>query len=69
MKVILAETATTLAAPREKYLWNMIYKNWIAQYETELSWIRQLRTLFCSIETGYEITYHIVDDTNHIVAG
>jgi DNA-binding PadR family transcriptional regulator len=27
---------------REKYLWDMIYKNWIAQYETELSWIRQM---------------------------
>ena len=29
--------------PREKYLWDMIHKNWIAQYETELSWIRQMR--------------------------
>jgi len=29
--------------PREKYLWDMIYKNWIAQYETELNWIRQIR--------------------------
>jgi PadR family transcriptional regulator AphA len=29
--------------PREKYLWDMIHKNWIAQYETELSWIRQIR--------------------------
>lgn len=29
--------------PREKYLWDMIYKNWIDQYETELSWIRQIR--------------------------
>ena len=28
---------------REKYLWDMIYKNWIAQYETELSWILQIR--------------------------
>jgi len=28
--------------PREKYLRDMIYKNWIAQYETELSWIRQI---------------------------
>jgi hypothetical protein len=27
----------------EKYLWNMIHKNWINQYETELSWIRQIR--------------------------
>lgn len=29
--------------PREKYLWDMIHKNWIDQYELELSWIRQLR--------------------------
>ena len=29
--------------PREKYLWDMIHKNWIDQYETELSWIRQIR--------------------------
>jgi len=29
--------------PREKYLWDMIHKNWINQFELELSWIRQLR--------------------------
>jgi PadR family transcriptional regulator AphA len=29
--------------PREKYLWEMIHKNWINQFELELSWIRQLR--------------------------
>lgn len=29
--------------PREKYLWDMIYKNWIGQYEFEVNWIRQLR--------------------------
>lgn len=28
---------------REQYLWNMIYKNWINQYEAELNWIRQIR--------------------------
>jgi DNA-binding PadR family transcriptional regulator len=29
--------------PREKYLWDMIHKNWIDQFELELSWIRQMR--------------------------
>lgn len=29
--------------PREKYLWDMIHKNWIDQYELELSWVRQMR--------------------------
>jgi PadR family transcriptional regulator AphA len=29
--------------PREIYLWEMIHKNWIAQYETELTWIRRMR--------------------------
>ena len=29
---------------RESYLWQMIYKNWIQQYEIELDWIRQLRS-------------------------
>ena len=29
--------------PRESYLWDMIHKNWIAQHEVELSWIRQIR--------------------------
>ena len=29
--------------PRESYLWHMIHRNWIAQYELELQWIRQMR--------------------------
>jgi len=29
--------------PREKYLWDMISKNWIDQYEVELNWIRHVR--------------------------
>ena len=34
---------------REKYLWEMIYKNWIAHYEMELKWVRQMRAeLFSS---------------------
>ena len=28
---------------RETYLWEMIQKNWIAQYELELQWARQVR--------------------------
>ena len=28
---------------RERFLWDMIYKNWINQYEVELDWIRQIR--------------------------
>lgn len=28
---------------REQYLWGMVYRNWIATYEMELSWIRQVR--------------------------
>lgn len=28
---------------RESYMWEMIYRNWIATYEMELSWIRQMR--------------------------
>jgi DNA-binding PadR family transcriptional regulator len=38
--------------PREKYLWNMIHKNWIAQYETELSWVRQIRKELQEMETA-----------------
>ena len=38
--------------PREKYLWDMIYKNWIAQYETELSWIRQIRRELSEMEVN-----------------
>jgi len=40
--------------PREKYLWNMIYKNWIAQYETELSWIRQMRQELEQMEASHK---------------
>lgn len=29
--------------PREAYLWEMMYRNWIATYELELRWIRQMR--------------------------
>ncbi len=29
--------------PRETYLWEMIHKNWIAHYELELRWIREIR--------------------------
>ena len=29
--------------PREEYLWEMIHKNWVIQYEVELNWIRQMR--------------------------
>jgi len=31
------------STPREKYLWDMICKNWVGQHKTELSWIRQIR--------------------------
>ena len=37
--------------PREKYLWGMIYKNWINQYETEVSWIRQVRRELINMES------------------
>lgn len=29
--------------PRETLLWDMNHKNWIAHYELELQWVRQLR--------------------------
>lgn len=29
--------------PREEFLWERIYKNWIAQYEAEVAWIRETR--------------------------
>ncbi|MGB2964778.1 MAG: PadR family transcriptional regulator [Anaerolineales bacterium] len=35
---------------REKYLWDMIQKNWIAQYEVELKWIRQIRRELAEME-------------------
>ena len=37
---------------RETYLWEMIYKNWIAHYELELSWIRQMRQQLAEMETA-----------------
>ena len=36
---------------RENYLWDMIYQNWIAQYEVELDWIRQIRQGLIDMET------------------
>ncbi len=38
--------------PREKYLWDMIHKNWIDQYDVELSWIRQMRQELLEMEAG-----------------
>jgi DNA-binding PadR family transcriptional regulator len=29
--------------PRETYLWEMIQQNWIAHYELELKWVREIR--------------------------
>lgn len=29
--------------PRETYIWEMVRRNWIATYELELNWIRQMR--------------------------
>ena len=36
---------------REKYLWEMVQRNWIAQYETELNWTRQIRQGLSDMET------------------
>lgn len=38
--------------PREVYLWEMIHRHWIAQYEMELRWIRQLREELLEMRTG-----------------
>ncbi len=38
--------------PREIYLWEMIHKNWIAQYETELTWIRRMRDELKELEAA-----------------
>ena len=40
---------------REKYLWGMIYKNWIAKYETELSRIRQIRQELAQMEAASQL--------------
>jgi len=37
---------------REIYLWDMIYKNWITQYEGELNWIRGLRQDLSKMEAS-----------------
>lgn len=37
---------------RETYLWEMILKNWIAHYELELNWIRQVRQDLLEMEAG-----------------
>jgi hypothetical protein len=29
--------------PRERYLWRMIWQNWIGFYQAELTWVRRLR--------------------------
>ncbi len=38
--------------PREKYVWNMIHKNWIDQFELELSWIRRMRQELQKLEAA-----------------
>jgi hypothetical protein len=42
--------------PREKYLWDMIHKNWIDQYELELNWIRQIRQELQEMEAARKWT-------------
>jgi DNA-binding PadR family transcriptional regulator len=37
---------------RERYLWDMINKSWIAHFELELKWIRQVRQDLSHIEAG-----------------
>lgn len=36
--------------PRETYLWEMIHKNWIAHFELELKWVRQMRDELMTME-------------------
>ncbi|MDJ0752902.1 MAG: PadR family transcriptional regulator [Ardenticatenaceae bacterium] len=36
--------------PRETYLWEMIHKNWIAHFELELKWVRQMREELMTME-------------------
>ena len=38
--------------PRERYLWEMIHKNWIVQYEVELDWIRRMRQELSEMQAG-----------------
>ena len=37
--------------PRESYLWDMIYQNWISHYELELKWVRQMRQTLITMDT------------------
>ena len=39
-------------SPRERYLWEMIQKNLIVQYEVELNWIRQMRQELLDMEVS-----------------
>jgi DNA-binding PadR family transcriptional regulator len=41
---------------RENYLWDMIYQNWIVQYEVELDWIRQIRQGLMNVEARSQWT-------------
>jgi DNA-binding PadR family transcriptional regulator len=41
--------------PRETYLWGMVHKNWIAHYELELNWIRQMRQDLLAIGKGRQL--------------
>lgn len=36
---------------RERYLWDMVMKNWISLYDNELKWVRQLRLELREMET------------------
>ena len=38
---------------RERFLWDMIHKNWIAQYEAEIAWARDMQQQFARIEAGF----------------
>ena len=37
---------------RESYIWEMIYRNWIAQHELELKWIREMRQQLSDMEAS-----------------
>ena len=37
-------SANPARTPREAYLWDMIFQNWIITYENELAWVRKLRS-------------------------
>ncbi len=36
-------SANPARTPREAYLWDMIFQNWITSYENELSWVHKVR--------------------------